>query len=419
MKRKNKMLAAALVTALLLCLLPATALATATPSPAPTAAATPQATAEATPEPAAETPEATAALLPDGTEAAYNEADQTLYAAAGSVTYNNGGTVYNNGGTVYNNAGLVYNNGGLVYNNAGTVYSNGGTVYNNAGQVFNNGAIVYTNAGDTADSVISGYYRVSLGGDYSAFADITGLDAEPGAGGYLIAKDAVCTITPKAGFTVSSAEASAGVCAAGEDGSYTLSAVDAETALTLSFKAEAPVFGLAAGTYAKAQTLELSAAAEGAVIYYSTDGSEPTAESEKYTAALKLDAGTTVKAVAIAEGAEASDTVTAAYAVPKLTGPEFDAVSEGYKQPAAQGIVVDNSGSADARIKSVIVSGDDAASFILSRTAGGRVSAGAKDSTSWTIQPLVALKAGSYSATVTFTYDSGDTAQVKISFTVK
>ena len=191
MKRKNKMLAAALVTALLLCLLPATALATATPSPAPTAAATPQATAEATPEPAAETPEATAALLPDGTEAAYNEADQTLYAAAGSVTYNNGGTVYNNGGTVYNNAGLVYNNGGLVYNNAGTVYSNGGTVYNNAGQVFNNGAIVYTNAGDTADSVISGYYRVSLGGDYSAFADITGLDAEPGAGGYLIAKDAV------------------------------------------------------------------------------------------------------------------------------------------------------------------------------------------------------------------------------------
>lgn len=416
MKKRTKILAAALVFVLLLCLLPATALAD--PSSEATQPATATPVPEASPEPMTVEPESAAAALPDGTQAVYNEADQTLYAQAGSVTYNNGGTVYNNGGTVYNNAGLVYNNGGLVYNNAGTVYSNGGTVYNNAGKVFNNGAAVYVNDGDVEDSVVYGYYKVTMAADYSAFADFSGLDTEPVSGGLLIRREGECTISPKAGYTISAASSSSGRCSVGSDGVCTLSAVEADVTLTLSFKADAPVFSLAAGTYNKAQTVAISAA-EGADIYYTLDGTTPTTESEKYTQPIQVTEGFMIKAIAAAEGAETSARAEAAYAVPKITAPVFEAVSEGYALPDAQPIVVENSGSADARIQSFILSGDNADSFYLSRTSGGKVSAGTTDSISWTIQPKIELKAGTYSAVVTLTFDTGDLVEVMLSFTVK
>lgn len=413
MKKRNTILVIVLVLALSLCLLPATALADPAGSGAEDATETPVPTAE---EAAATEPVSVEAPSQEE-ETVYNEAGQILYAAEGSVTYNNGGTVYNNGGTVYNNAGLVYNNGGLVYNNAGTVYANGGTVYNNAGKVFNNGAAVYSNDGAVEDSTVYGYYKVSFTGDYSALAVIDGLEEEPASGLWLIAQDAVCTIKAREGCTLVSALASAGSLAAGQDGEYTLSNVDADVEITLEFKASAPEISLESGTYNQAQTVELSAA-ESAEIYYTTNGEEPDLESLLYTGPIQISEGTEIKAVALIEGAEISDVVSASYAIPKLTAPKFEAVEEGYSAVAAQSITVENAGSIDASIKSVILSGDSANDFILSRTAGGRVSAGATDSTSWTIQPKHGLKAGTYNATATFTFDSGDQVEVKLVFKV-
>ena len=43
-------------------------------------------------------------------------------------------------------------------------------------------------------------------------------------------------------------------------------------------------------------SLTMATATEGAVIYYTADGSTPTAESSKYTAALTVSADTTFKA---------------------------------------------------------------------------------------------------------------------------
>ena len=414
MKRKNAILVFVLVLALSLCLLPATALADPAGSEAPEAAAASEA-----PVPTAEPADAEpASVEAEGQEdALYNEAGQSLYAAEGSITYNNGGTVYNNGGTVYNNAGLVYNNGGLVYNNAGTVYANGGTVYNNAGKVFNNGAAVYSNDGSVEDSTVYGYYKVSFAGDYSALAVIEGLEADPVSGFHLIAQDAVCTIKAKEGLTLLSAKASAGSLTAEPDGGYTLSDVDANVEITLEFKADAPEFSLEAGTYNQAQSVSLSAA-EGMEIYYTTNGKDPDLESLLYTGPIQVSEGMELRAVALTEGAEISDVASAAYAVPKLTAPKFEPVEEGYPTVSAQSITVQNGGSVDASIKSVILSGDNANDFILSRTAGGRVSAGATDSTSWTIQPKQGLKTGTYNAIATFTFDSGDQVEVKLVFKV-
>lgn len=414
MKKHSKILVLVLVLALSLCLLPATALADPAEHVPPEATEAPE-----SPVPAEEAADTEALLETGAPEDAplYNEADQILYAVAGSIVYNNGGTVYNNGGTVYNNAGLVYNNGGLVYNNAGTVYANGGTVYNNAGKVFNNGASVYSNDGSVEDSTIYGYYKVSFAGDYSALAAIDGLEEDPSSGLWFIAQDAVCTIKAREGCTLISAQASTGELTPGEDGEYTLSNVSGNVTITLKFKAEAPEISLEAGTYGQAQSVELSAA-DGYAIYYTTDGTEPDLESLLYEKPIQVAEGMELKAVALIEGAELNDIVSAVYAVPKLTAPKFEPAEEGYTGISAQGITVQNTGSADASIKSVILSGDNANDFILSRTAGGRVSAGATDSTTWTIQPKQGLKAGTYKATATFTFDSEDQAEVELVFKV-
>lgn len=413
MKKRNKILIFILVLALSLCLLPATALADPAGHDDAKTTDVPE-----TPVPTQEVAETAAveAVSPE-TEAVYNEDGQILYAAENSITYNNGGTVYNNGGTVYNNAGLVYNNGGLVYNNAGTVYANGGTVYNNAGKVFNNGASVYSNNGSVEDSAVHGYYKVSFAGDYSALAVIDGLEEEPASGLWLIAQDAVCTIKAKEGCTLIAAQASAGSLTEGPDGEYTLSNVDADVELTLQFKADTPVIGLESGTYNQTQSIELSAAG-GAEIYYTTDGKDPDLESLLYEEPIQVEEGLEIRAVALIKGAEVSDVVSAAYAIPKLTAPKFETVEEGYPAIPAQSITVKNTGTVDASIKNVILSGDNANDFILSRTAGGRVSAGATDNSSWTIQPKQGLKAGSYHATATFTFDSGDQVEVRIIFKV-
>ena len=48
--------------------------------------------------------------------------------------------------------------------------------------------------------------------------------------------------------------------------------------------------------------ITLTTATEGATIYYTVDGSEPTTDSPKYTAPFRLDKDAVVKAVAVKEG---------------------------------------------------------------------------------------------------------------------
>ena len=77
---------------------------------------------------------------------------------------------------------------------------------------------------------------------------------------------------------------------------------------------EKPTFSLAEGTYAGAQKVEIACATEGATIRYTTDGTEPTAESTEYTAAIDITATTTVKAIAI-KGEDKSKVAAATYTI--------------------------------------------------------------------------------------------------------
>jgi ketosteroid isomerase-like protein len=79
-----------------------------------------------------------------------------------------------------------------------------------------------------------------------------------------------------------------------------------------------PVASPAAGTYAAAQNVTLTTATSGAAIYYTTNGTEPTKTSTLYSSAISISATTTLKAIAVKEGMNDSDMLTAVYTIRTL-----------------------------------------------------------------------------------------------------
>jgi Chitobiase/beta-hexosaminidase C-terminal domain/Galactose oxidase, central domain len=63
-----------------------------------------------------------------------------------------------------------------------------------------------------------------------------------------------------------------------------------------------PTLSLASGTYATAQTVTISDATPGALIYYTTDGTTPTTSSAKYTRPVTVSSTEAINAIAAASG---------------------------------------------------------------------------------------------------------------------
>ncbi|MBR6770885.1 MAG: chitobiase/beta-hexosaminidase C-terminal domain-containing protein, partial [Lachnospiraceae bacterium] len=87
-------------------------------------------------------------------------------------------------------------------------------------------------------------------------------------------------------------------------------------ATTLEMPAvEIPVFSPEGGTYTEVQTVSIETATEGAVIYYTQDGSEPNSDSSVYNETLTVDQNVTIKAMAVKDGMKNSQVVTAEYII--------------------------------------------------------------------------------------------------------
>ena len=76
-----------------------------------------------------------------------------------------------------------------------------------------------------------------------------------------------------------------------------------------------PVFSMASGTYYEEIDVEISCATDGATIYYTLDGTDPTAESEVYAEPIHVDSDVTIKAIAMMEGYDNSGIATAGYVI--------------------------------------------------------------------------------------------------------
>ena len=78
---------------------------------------------------------------------------------------------------------------------------------------------------------------------------------------------------------------------------------------------ETPVFSVASGAVTSGTSVSITCATEGAKIYYTTDGSEPTASSKEYTTAITVTTAVTIKAIAVKEGMNDSAVASASYNV--------------------------------------------------------------------------------------------------------
>ena len=111
------------------------------------------------------------------------------------------------------------------------------------------------------------------------------------------ATETIKAIATASGFTTSAVVS----------GVYTINASATPTAT--------PTFSPKAGTYATPQSVSLSDATSGASIFFTTDGTTPTAASSKYTGAFEVSKTTTVKALGVASGHTNSAVASATYTI--------------------------------------------------------------------------------------------------------
>lgn len=71
----------------------------------------------------------------------------------------------------------------------------------------------------------------------------------------------------------------------------------------------------AAGAVAAGTSVSLASTTEGATIYYTTDGTTPSMESEVYNGPITVSSAVTIKAIAVKEGSDPSSALSAAYTI--------------------------------------------------------------------------------------------------------
>lgn len=144
---------------------------------------------------------------------------------------------------------------------------------------------------------------------------ITGCTAAGGtscAANFNFGTQVTLTASPAAGSTV---VWGAGCTPSGN--TCVVASVTQATAITATFQGTVatPTFSPAAGAYTTIQSVTLGDATPGAQIFYTTDGSVPTAASTPYTTPIQVAATTTVRAIATATGYTSSAVGSATYTI--------------------------------------------------------------------------------------------------------
>lgn len=284
-----------------------------------------------------------------------------------STNYNGGGGVYHTGGQFTLSGGEISGNkaeygGGVLDTDENSFTMSGGKVINNTAE-YRGGGIEVVNSCTLSGGEISGNTAAELGGgvcvNQTARINLSGAPVVRNntAGGQAdnvslmknsdnIARinvngelkvsspigvtmkefqSASRTFTDFTGvFTDGYSSANAGKDPAdyfSSDNPAYLVGLSAGEAMLGTSKVASPTFSPAAGTYDEQQNVSLSCGTEGATIYYTTDGKDPTAGSTKYdsTKPIPVTRNMTVKAIAVREGMFDSEMASAEYVITAYT----------------------------------------------------------------------------------------------------
>ena len=97
---------------------------------------------------------------------------------------------------------------------------------------------------------------------------------------------------------------------------------------TIKGTVSTPAFSVASGAVDSGTEVTISCATDGAEIYYTTNGSEPTASSTEYTGAISITEAVTLKAIAVKDGMNGSAVSSASYTIKgTVATPEFSVAS--------------------------------------------------------------------------------------------
>ena len=149
-------------------------------------------------------------------------------------------------------------------------------------------------------------------GNYTTEQSITISDTTPGATIYYIVNGNAPASEYTGPIPLTSQETIEAI--AGANG-FANSNVAAATYTTAIPATSAPVFRPGSGTYATAQTVTLSDATQGAKIYYTTDNSLPTTNSEAYAGPITVTLPVIIQAIAVSNGDLNSAVASAVYTI--------------------------------------------------------------------------------------------------------
>jgi AraC-like DNA-binding protein len=187
-------------------------------------------------------------------------------------------------------------------------------------------------AGDTNSPVAAAAYTISAAvtpavatptfsissGNYTAAQSVSITDTTSGAAIYYTTDGSTPSTSStlyRSSISVSSTEVIQAIAVAAGYSNSSTAAAAYTINIPVTPTADTPVFSVAPGSYASAQTVEILDSISGAAIYYTTDGSTPTTRSTLYTGAVTVSASETIQAIAASTGYANSSIASAAYTI--------------------------------------------------------------------------------------------------------
>ena len=208
------------------------------------------------------------------------------------------------------------------------------TTTQNSGSYFENTAVTISNGTitDPAENIV---WTITNEGDYYTISSASGYVAAASAKNKA---EYVQSVSANAKFTITIASGTATLRSGKTGGNWDLQynassprfacytgsqqnlRLFKEAAAVSENACKAPEFSISSGSYLEEQTIEITCETEGATIYYTTDETDPTAESTAYDAAnpLKVSESVVIKAIAIKEGMENSAIKTLSLTFPTV-----------------------------------------------------------------------------------------------------